>query len=246
MAHVPSCSPHSVAEHAIALILASNRQIPRAYNRVRDGNFSIDGLIGFDLNGKTAGLVGGGRIGRCVARILHGFGCRMLVSDPQFSHDRDGDNFARCSLDDLLAASDIVSLHCPLTSGTRHLINGNSIGRMKRGVMLINTSRGALIESTAVIDGLLSGQIGHLGLDVYEGEAELFHEDRSNHLLADRVFARLLTFPNVVITGHQAFFTVEALSTIARVTVESISAFASRQPCAFALNPLPAETASAL
>jgi D-lactate dehydrogenase len=237
--HVPHYSPHAVAEHTVALILALNRNIHRAHNRVREGNFSIDGLLGFDMFGKTVGIVGAGRIGTCLARILEGFQCRVLFSDPQPSAEAIAAGFSFISLDALLATCDIVTLQCPLTSATRHLINASTIARMKRGVMLINTSRGALVDTPAVIAGLLSGQIGHLGLDVYEDEAELFYEDRSNRLIADDVFSRLLTMPNVLVTGHQAFFTGEALTTIAETTLDSISVFAAGQLCRFALGGTP-------
>ncbi len=231
--HVPRYSPHSVAEHAIALMLALNRNIPRAYNRVREGNFSIEGLLGFDLHGKTVGLIGTGKIGFCVARILHGFGCRVLAVDPAAPPEAREENVTFCPLPEMLAVADVISLHCPLTPATRHLIDATTIPQMKRGVMLINTSRGALIDTPAVIDGLLSGQIGYLGIDVYEDEAGLFYEDRSDRLLTDDVFSRLLTFPNVLITGHQAFFTREALTTIAETTLESIADFGTSRPCRF-------------
>lgn len=233
--HVPVYSPHAVAEHTVALLLALNRGIHRAHNRVREGNFSIDGLLGFDLYGKTAGLVGLGKIGECVARILHGFGCRVLATDPAPLNEALKSIVTVVPFDELLANSDIVSLHCPLTPATKHLINAATIARMKRGVMLLNTSRGALVDTAAVIDGLLSGQVGHLGLDVYEDEAELFYEDRSNRLIADSVFSRLITLPNVLITGHQAFFTHEALTTIATTTLQGAADFAAGRVPAHAL-----------
>lgn len=244
--NVPHYSPHAVAEHTLALILALNRHIHRAYTRVREGNFSIDGLLGFDLHGRTVGLVGIGQIGLCVARILHGFGCRVLTVDPQPVPAALQETVIPCQLDEVLGAADILSLHCPLTPATRHLINADTIARMRPGVMLINTSRGALVDTTAVIDGLLSGQIGYLGLDVYEDEAELFYEDRSNRLIADSTFSRLLTLPNVLITGHQAFFTQEALTTIAATTLQSVTAFAAGQPLSHALAlPNPSGTTAA-
>lgn len=233
--HVPRYSPHAVAEHTLALILALNRRIHRAYNRVREGNFSIEGLLGFDLHGKTVGLIGLGKIGVCVAEILRGFGCRVLAVDPLPLPDGLKESVVRCSLDEMLPAADIVTLHCPLTEATRHVINPRTIARMKRGVMVINTSRGALVDTAAVIDGLLSGQIGYLGLDVYEDEAELFYEDRSNGLIADSVFSRLLTLPNVLITGHQGFFTEEALTTIAATTLAGADDFSAGRPPRFAL-----------
>lgn len=233
--NVPAYSPNAVAEHTLALILALNRHICRAYNRVRDGNFSIDGLLGFDLHGKTAGLVGVGRIGLWVARALRGIGCTVLATDPDPLPEAAAEGVVLCPLDRILEEADIISLHCPLTPATRHLINAPSIARMKRGVMLINTSRGGLVNTTAVIEGVLAGQIGYLGLDVYEDEAELFYEDRSNRLISDSVFSRLLTLPNVLITGHQAFFTDEAVTTIAKTTLDSIEAFAAGRPLAHAL-----------
>ena len=234
--HVPRYSPHAVAEHAVALILALNRHIHRAHNRVREGNFTIEGLLGFDLHGKTVGLVGLGKIGLCLAQILHGFGCRVLAVDPLPLPDAAQEHVTVCSLDEVLAAADVVSLHCPLTPETRHLIEAKTIARMKRGVMLIITSRGALVDTAAVIDGLLSGQIGYLGLDVYEDEAELFYEDRSNRLIDDSIFSRLITLPNVLITGHQAFFTNEALTTIAGTTIQSVNDFAAGRVPEFSLT----------
>jgi D-lactate dehydrogenase len=245
--HVPRYSPHAVAEHTLALLLALNRNIHRAYNRVREGNFSIDGLLGFDLHGKTVGLVGVGQIGYCVARILHGFGCRVLAVDPQPLPEALEEHVVPCSFNHMLAVADVISLHCPLTPATHHLINRTAVVRMKRGVMLLNTSRGALIDTAAVIDGLLSGQIGYLGLDVYEEEAELFYEDRSNRMIRDEIFSRLITRPNVLVTGHQAFFTREALTTIAQTTLQSISDFADGRPCPFVLvRPEAPETAAVL
>ena len=238
--HVPQYSPHAVAEHTVALLLALNRHIPRAYNRVREGNFSIEGLLGFDLHGKTVGLVGLGKIGHCVARILHGFGCRVLAVDPvPLSAELQG-IVTVCSLDEMLTQADVVSLHCPLTPTTRHLINATTVARMKRGVMLLNTSRGALVDTAAVIEALLAGQIGYLGIDVYEDEAELFYEDRSSRLITDDVFSRLLTFPNVLVTGHQAFFTREALTTIAETTLYAVADFEAGRPLKFALVAAPA------
>lgn len=222
---MPAYSPWAVAEHAVALMLALNRKIHRAYARVREGNFALEGLLGFDFHGRTVGLIGVGRIGLAVARIMRGFGCRVIAFDPARSEEliQLGGEYA--TLDELLAASDVISLHCPLTPETRHLIDAAAVARMKPGVMLINTSRGAVIETSAVIDGLKSGKIGYLGLDVYEEEGDLFFEDLSEQVIQDDVFARLLTFPNVLITGHQAFFTREALTAIAETTIENISAF---------------------
>jgi D-lactate dehydrogenase len=230
--HVPDYSPYAVAEFTIALALALNRHLSRAYTHVREGNFSLQGLLGFDLHGKTAGIVGTGKIGGIVAEtLLGGFGCRVLAYD-LFPSDRlVGLGVEYVGLRDLLRQSDLVSLHCPLTPETHHLIDARSIAEMKPGVMLINTSRGGLIDTTAVIDGLKSGRIGHLGLDVYEEEARYFYEDYSTRLIDDDALSRLLTFPNVVVTSHQGFFTREALEQIARTTLSGISDFAEgRRP----------------
>jgi D-lactate dehydrogenase len=227
---VPAYSPHAVAEHAIALMLALNRKVHRAYNRVREGNFALDGLVGFDLHGKTVGLVGTGQIGTVVAQILTGFGCPILAFDPFPNSTCRSLGVRYVELNELLAQSDIISLHCPLTPGNKYLINGSAITRMRDGVMLINTSRGALLDTVAIIDGLKRGKIGYLGLDVYEEEEEIFFEDRSGLILNDDVFARLLTFPNVIITGHQAFFTREALLNIAATTINNITKFENNQP----------------
>jgi D-lactate dehydrogenase len=222
---VPAYSPHAVAEHTVGLILALNRKFHRAYARVREGNFSLDGLLGFDLCQRTVGIVGTGKIGAIVAQIMHGFGCRMLVHDlfPNPACTELGARYV--ALSELYAASDIITLHIPLTPETHHMINAAALQQMKPGVMLINTSRGALVDTRAVIQALKTRQIGYLGLDVYEEEAELFFEDLSNHMIQDDVFSRLLTFPNVLITGHQAFFTTEALQNIAETTLVNITAF---------------------
>lgn len=222
---VPAYSPYAVAEHTLGLMLALNRHIHRAYNRVREGNFALDGLLGFDLHGRTVGIVGTGRIGAIVARILHGLGCRLLAHDVSASADCLSLGVTYCDLPTLLKQSDIVTLHCPLLPATHHLIDARAIAHMKPGVMLINTSRGGLVDTRAVIEGLKSGLIGYLGLDVYEEEEELFFENLSDQVLRDDVFARLLTFPNVIITGHQAFFTREALDNIAHTTLANITAF---------------------
>ncbi len=226
VARVPAYSPHAVAEHTVGLILALNRQLPRARARVREGNFSLDGLMGFDLHGKTAGLIGIGRIGLLVARILSGFGCRVLASDP-YAQVPEELPLELVDSETLLAEADIVSLHCPLTPQTHHIIDASALAQMKPGVMLINTSRGGLVDTRAVIAALKTGRIGYLGLDVYEEEGDLFFEDLSNRIIADDVFARLLTFPNVLITGHQAFFTDEAMTAIARTTMANLDAFAA-------------------
>lgn len=222
---VPAYSPYSVAEHTIALILTLNRKIHRAYNRVKEGNFALNGLMGFDLHGKTAGLIGLGKVGLVTARILKGFGCQVLGYDLTKPAEADSIGIDFSGLDTLYAHSDIVSLHCPLTPDTYHIINEESIRKMKKGMMLINTSRGALIDSIAVIKGLKQEQISYLGLDVYEEEEDLFFEDLSNKVIQDDVFMRLLSFNNVVITGHQAFFTNNALQKIADVTLGNIKEF---------------------
>jgi D-lactate dehydrogenase len=225
VARVPAYSPYAVAEHAVCLILALNRKIHRANNRVREGNFSLEGLLGFDLHGRTVGVVGTGRIGLQLARIMQGFGCKVLAYDVMPNPECTVLGVPYVSLEEIFAGSDIISLHCPLTPATRHMINVDSLSRMKPGVMIINTSRGALIDTRAAIKGLKSGQIGYMGLDVYEEEADLFFEDRSATFLQDDVFARLLTFPNVLVTGHQAFFTKEALTGIATTTLSNITDF---------------------
>jgi D-lactate dehydrogenase len=222
---VPAYSPHAVAEHAVTLMLGLNRQLTRAHSRVRDGNFALNGLLGFDMHGRTAGVVGTGRIGIEVAKILHGFGCRLLAYDVHEAPECVANGVRYVPLDRLLAESDIITLHCPLLPATQHVIDARAIALMKPGVMLINTSRGGLIDTRAVIEGLKSGRIGYLGLDVYEEEEELFFEDFSSQIIQDDVFTRLLTFPNVLITGHQAFFTSNALEAIARVTIDNLSAF---------------------
>ena len=225
VARVPAYSPHAVAEHTVALILALNRKLHRAYNRVREGNFALDGLLGFDLHGRTAGVVGTGRIGAVAARILAGFGCTVLAFDPFPDEGCRALGVRYVSLDELLAASDIITLHCPLTRENHHLINAAALAKMKSGAMLINTSRGGLLDTRAVIDALKSGKLGHVGLDVYEEESEIFFEDLSGTILRDDIFTRLLTFPNVIITGHQGFFTREALDNIARTTIDNITQF---------------------
>jgi D-lactate dehydrogenase len=222
---VPAYSRHAVAEHTIALMLALNRKLHRAYNRVREGNFARDGLLGFDLNGRTAGVIGAGKIGCVVAQILRVFGCEVIAFDPWPSEECRAFGVEYVSLDELLAASDIITLHCPLSAENHHLIDAAAVEKMKPGVMLINTSRSGLLDMQAVIDGLKSGRIGYLGLDVYEEESELFFEDLSRTILREDVFTRLLTFPNVMITGHQGFFTREALANVAATTIANISEF---------------------
>jgi len=225
VARVPAYSPHAVAEHTVALILSLNRKTYRAHARVREGNFSLDGLLGFDLKDKTVGIIGVGRIGLALAKILNGFGCRILAHDPVETAELELLGGRYVSLDELFSSADIISIHCPLTMHSRHLIDGPAIAKMKPGVMLVNTSRGAVLDTRAIIRGLKDETIGYLGLDVYEEEDSLFFEDMSNRLLLDDVFARLLTFPNVLITGHQGFFTREAMAAIAETTVENITAF---------------------
>jgi D-lactate dehydrogenase len=227
---VPAYSPYSVAEHAVGLMLALNRKIHRSHARVREGNFALEGLLGFDLHGQTVGIVGTGKIGAIVARIMNGFGCRLLAYDLYQNLDCEAIGVKYVSLSELFAESDIITLHCPLTPETCHLIDAEALSQMKPGVMLINTSRGALIDTQAVIDALKSGQIGYLGLDVYEEEADLFFEDLSNQVIQDDMFARLTTFPNVIITGHQAFFTRNALERIAEVTLTNITNFQQNVP----------------
>lgn len=221
---VPAYSPHAVAEHAVALILSLNRMIFRAYNRVREGNFSLDGLLGFDLYGKTVGVIGTGKIGLIFADIMRGFGCRVLAHDPFPSADAKA-FVTYVPLKQLFEEADIISLHCPLTPETHHLIDDAAIAQMKQGVMLVNTGRGRVVDTRAVIDGLKCGKIGRLGLDVYEEEENLFFQDLSQRVISDDQFMRLTTFPNVLITGHQAFFTAEALTNIAETTLANISAF---------------------
>jgi D-lactate dehydrogenase len=229
VARVPAYSPYAVAEHTIGLILALNRKLHRAYNRVRDGNFSIDGLLGFDLHGKTAGVIGTGKIGALVATTLKCFGCEVLLHD-LYEND-EGRSIGRyVTREELLARADVISLHCPLAPGTHHLIDDAAVARMKPGVMIINTSRGALVDTHALVRGLKSGRIGYVGLDVYEEEADLFFEDLSNRVIQDDTFTRLLTFPNVLITSHQAFFTRNALEEIARVTMSNVTQFEKGEP----------------
>jgi len=229
---VPSYSPHAVAEHSVAMMLALNRKIHRAYARVREGNFALEGLLGFDMENRTVGIVGTGQIGAVVARILHGFGCRLLAHDPRPNPECQKLGVEYCAIERLYEQSDIVTLHSPLTSETFHLIDDKSIQLMKPGVMIINTSRGAVIDTPAVLRALKTGKIGYLGLDVYEEEADLFFEDRSNLLLQDDILARLLTVPNVIITGHQAFFTEQALERIAETTLANISDVEQGNRCA--------------
>lgn len=228
---VPAYSPHAVAEHTVALLMTLNRKIHRAYNRVREQNFSLHGLIGFDLHGKTVGIVGTGKIGKITAEIFRGFGCKVLAHDPVADQAWAEENgILYTALDDLLESSDIVSLHSPLFPETYHLLNEVRFAKMKRGAYLINTSRGKLVDTTALIEVLKSGHIGGVALDVYEEEEGIFFEDHSGHVLQDDDLSRLLTFPNVLITSHQAFLTKEALGQIAAVTVENLRRIGAGEP----------------
>jgi D-lactate dehydrogenase len=228
---VPAYSPHAVAEHALALMMTLNRKTHRAYNRVREGNFSLDGLLGFDVCGRTAGIVGTGKIGLILGGILAGMGCRVLGFDP-FENDAFKKFGTYVAFPELLRESHIISLHCPLTPESHHLINSETLAQMRPGVMLLNTSRGALIDTQEVIAALKSGIVGYLGLDVYEQEADLFYENLSETIIQDDVFQLLLTFPNVLITSHQAFFTENALKNIAETTLGNISDFENGRTCA--------------
>ncbi len=228
---VPAYSPNAVAEHTMGLLLALNRRLYRAYNRVREGNFSLQGLVGFDIHGLTAGIIGTGTIGERVVGLFKGFGCKVLcydVSENERVKSLGGQYVTR---EELFAASDIISLHCPLLESTYHMIDSAALEQMKQGVTLLNTSRGALIDTSAVINALKSGHIGNLGIDVYEEEDNLFFEDQSGKVMQDDVFARLLTFPNVLITGHQAFFTQNALRQIARTTLQNITDLEAAGSC---------------
>ncbi|MCX2920648.1 2-hydroxyacid dehydrogenase [Stenotrophomonas rhizophila] len=231
VARVPAYSPEAVAEHALAMVMTLNRQTHRAYNRVREGNFMLDGLLGRTLHGKTVGIVGTGQIGLATARIFKGMGCTVLGHDPYPSPGFAAVG-ASVALEDLLARSDIVSLHCPLTPETHHLIDDASLAAMKPGAMLVNTSRGGLVDTHAVIRALKSRRLGHLAIDVYEQESGLFFQDRSGEIIDDDAFQRLMTFPNVLVTGHQGFFTVEALQEISDITLRNLADFASGATCA--------------
>ena len=234
---VPAYSPYAVAEHTVGLMLALNRKVYWANSRVKEGNFSLDGLLGFDMRNRTVGLVGTGKIGECVANILKGFGCKLIAFDKYQNQACVDLGVEYVERDKLFAQSDILSLHCPLFAETHHLINHDSIAKMKKGVMIINTSRGALIDSKAAIEGLKSHKIGYLGIDVYEEEEELFFEDKTFEIRTDDVFARLTTFPNVVITGHQAYFTEEAVIAIAKTTLQNISFYEGGEELVNAVVP---------
>ena len=220
--HVPAYSPYAVAEHAMALLLTSIRRIHKAYIRTRDFNFSLSGLTGFDLHGKTVGVIGTGKIGRIFIDICRGFGMRVFAYDPYPAPDS---GIEYVALDDLFAKSDIISLHCPLNDDTFHTINADAIAKMEKGVVIVNTSRGALIDAEALLDGIKSRKIGAACLDVYEEEADIFFEDRSGHILNDDVLARLISMPNVIVTSHQAFLTEDALNNIAETTVSNIISY---------------------
>jgi D-lactate dehydrogenase len=229
---VTDYSPYSVAEHAVALLLAINRKIHRAYNRTRDSNFALDGLMGFDLHGKSVAVIGTGKIGRVFAKIMVGFGCNVIGYDKFPSKDFEALGAHYAAPGEIARDADIVSLHCPLTPETYHIINADTIARAKRGALLINTSRGALVDTEAVIEGLKSGQIGGFATDVYEQEAGLFFRDLSSVVVTDDVLQRLISFPNVIVTGHQAFFTQEAVTTICETTMQSVTEFATGRPLA--------------
>ena len=227
-AHVPAYSPYAVAEHAMALLLSSVRRIHKAYIRTRDFNFSLNGMIGFDLHGKTVGIVGTGRIGRVFMDICKGFGMHVIAYD-KFPAKDSGIEYV--TLEELFSRSDIISLHCPLTDETRHMIGADSIKLMKKGVVIINTSRGALIDAEALLEGIKARQIGAACLDVYEEETDYFFEDFSGHIVSDDVLARLISMPNVIVTSHQAFLTEEALNNIAETTVQNIVQMHDGKPC---------------
>lgn len=222
---VASYSPTTVAEHAVALILTLNRKTHKAFNRVREGNFSIERLTGFELSGKTTGIIGTGRIGAAFARIMKGFGCNIVAFDERPNAELEGKILSYTSIEEVFKISDIISLHCPLTPETFHLINKNSLALMKEGAMLINTSRGKLIDTEAAIESLKEGHLGYLGIDVYEQEEKLFYKDLSEILILDDKISRLMTFPNVLITAHQAYFTDTALTQIAQATIKNLSDF---------------------
>ena len=230
--HVPAYSPYAVAEHAIALLLTSIRRIHKAYNRSRDYNFSLSGLAGFDFYGKTVGVIGTGRIGQVFINICRGFGMNVLAYDKYPAAGLDnGDTIRYVGLDELFEKSDIISLHCPLLEDTYHIINKQALDQCKKGVVLINTSRGALVDAEALLEGIKSRKVGAACLDVYEEEADLFFEDNSNHIMDDDTLARLISMPNVIVTSHQAFLTVEALENIAETTVENIVAILKTGQC---------------
>ncbi|MBE5762350.1 MAG: 2-hydroxyacid dehydrogenase [Clostridiales bacterium] len=229
---VPAYSPYAVAEHAMAMLLTSIRRIHKAYIRSRDFNFSLSGLTGFDLYGKTVGVIGTGRIGKVFINICRGFGMKVLAYDKNPKEGiEDGESIRYVSLDELFSNSDIISLHCPLSEDTKHLINSAAIAKCKRGVVIINTSRGALVDAEALLSGIKSRQVGAACLDVYEEESDLFFEDNSGHIMEDDTLARLISMPNVIVTSHQAFLTKEALNNIAETTVDNLLSFFSKGEC---------------
>ncbi|GAB2764658.1 hypothetical protein GCM10010465_07320 [Actinomadura fibrosa] len=222
---VPAYSPEAVAEHAVALILTLNRKTHKAYNRIREGNFSLNRLIGFNLHGKTVGVIGTGKIGASFCSIIKGFGCKVLANDTFPSKDLIDLGIQYSPLDEVFEKADIISLHCPLTPETKHIIDANSLARMKDGIMIINTSRGALINTADIIQGLIDRKVGYLGIDVYEQEENLFYKDLSESIIQDDLILRLISFPNVLITAHQAYFTKEAMEQITTTTLNNISDF---------------------
>jgi D-lactate dehydrogenase len=226
---VPAYSPHAVAEHAVALIMTLNRKTHKAYNRVREGNFSIERLVGFDVSGRTTGIIGTGKIGATFARIMKGFGCHVIAFDTKPNPELIQEGIEYMSLNDVFGKSDIISLHCPLTPQTVQIINKNTLSLMKNGVMLINTSRGKLVDTEAAIEALRDGKLGYLGIDVYEQEEQLFFKDLSEMIIADDKISRLMTFPNVLVTAHQAYFTDNALTQISQTTIQNISDFEAGQ-----------------
>jgi D-lactate dehydrogenase len=230
IARAHAYSPHAVAEHTIGLMLALNRKLLSAHARIREGNSDLDGLLGFDLYGKTVGVIGTGRIGTIVTQILTGFGCQVLLNDVQRNPLLANAGAKYVEIDTLLAESDVITLHCPLTPETHHLINRESLAKSKPGVMLINTSRGGLIDTTAAVHSLKTGQLGFLGLDVYEEESGIFFRGLSDHVIQDDTSLRLLTFPNVLITRHQAFFTIESMRAIAEITLANLTTFERGEP----------------
>jgi D-lactate dehydrogenase len=231
IARVPAYSPHAVAEHAVAMLLTLNRKTHRAYNRVREGNFEIDGLLGIDLFGKTVGIFGAGKIGICFAKIMRGFGCQVLISDPAPSQECLDLGLEIVTPERIITEADIVSLHCPLLDSTYHLYNKETLAKSKPGLFLINTSRGGLVDAKAAIQALKSSHLGYLAMDVYEDEQDFFFEDFSSDIVADDTLMRLMTFPNVLITGHQAFFTREALKNIAETTISNLDCFEKDENC---------------
>ena len=232
---VPGYSPNAIAEHAICLMLALNRKLKKSIDRSRDLNFELEGLIGFDMLGKTVGIIGTGRIGFCLIKILLGFGCKVICNDPFKNPEVEKLGLSYVDLETIYKDSDIISIHCFMNNENYHMINEKQIQLMKRGVMIINTSRGGLINTHSIIEGLKSGHIGYLGIDVVEHEEEIFFNDQSDTVLQDDDIARLLTFNNVIITGHQAFFTKEAINTIAQITLENIKCFIEDKECKYSL-----------